>query len=177
MYYTLNLKNKTMKLSFTLLSILVVLSVLVPFFIFVFKGLNSKTKTKHKAEKLLLSNGLKYTMSETWNNKFMAFAENQNMLSYVHFKDEINVVKTIDLSQVKSCEIISDYQKGKDKASHLKHLDLKLQFVSSKKEALILSFFDADEAFIEDYEAKRIQNWHDIIETNLSKAITLKQAS
>ena len=116
-------------------------------------------------------------MSETCNNKFMAFAENQNMLSYVHFKDEINVVKTIDLSQVKSCEIISDYQKGKDKTSHLKHLDLKLQFVSSKKEALILSFFDADEAFIEDYEAKRIQNWHDIIETNLSKTSTLKQAS
>ncbi len=166
-----------MKLSFTLLAILVVLSVFVPFFIFIFKGLNNTSKTKHKAENLLKSNGFKYNLKEVWNNKFIGLTEDKKVLSYIAFKEEGNQVLNLNLAEIKSCEVISDYKIDKDKVSSLKHLDLKITFNLANKEVVMLSFFDTDEAYLEDYEARRAKNWQDVISDSLTRTTSLKQAS
>lgn len=166
-----------MKISFTLLAILVSLSVFVPFFIFIFKGLNNTTKTKHKAENLLKTNGFKYNLKEVWNNKFIGLTEDKKVLSYIAIKEDENQVYNFELSEIKSCEIICDYKKDVDKVTRLKHLDLKIWFYAPHKEAVILSFFDTDEAFTEDYEARRIENWKDIIDNNLKVTVNTKMAS
>ena len=175
--YTLNQNIKTMKISFTLLAILVTLSVFVPFFIFIFKGLNNTTKTKHKAENLLKSNGFRYNLKEVWNNKFIGLTEDKKVLSYVAFKPDENQVLNLELSEIKSCEVISDYKKDTDKVTRLKHLDLKISFYTPNKEAVVISFFDTDEAFDEDYETRRVDNWKDIIDNNLSYKTVTKLAS
>ena len=175
--YTLNQNIKTMKISFTLLAILVTLSVFVPFFIFIFKGLNNTTKTKHKAENLLKPNGFKYNLKEVWNNKFIGLTEDKKVLSYIAFKEDENQVFNLELSEIKSCEVISDYKKDIDKVTRLKHLDLKISFHTPNKEAVVISFFDTDEAFTEDYETRRIENWKDIIDNNLNVTIKAKMAS
>lgn len=82
-----------------------------------------------------------------------------------------------ELSEIKSCEVISDYKKDIDKVTRLKHLDLKIWFYTPNKEAVVISFFDTDEAFTEDYEARRIENWKDIIDNNLKVTVNAKMAS
>lgn len=166
-----------MKLSFTVLAILVVLSVVIPFLIFVFKGINNTTKTKQKAENLLKSNGFKYNLQEVWNTKFIGITQDKKVLSYIHFKDESETHLDINMDQIKHCEIVSDYRTDRDKVTRLKHLDLKITFNTSKKEAVLLSFFDTDEGFTEDYESRRIEKWHAIITSNLKHKIETKLAS
>lgn len=176
-FYTLNLKNKTMKISFTLLAILVVLSVVIPFLIFVFKGLNSTSKTKQKAENLIKSSNYKYEKTEVWNNKFIGITKDKTVFTYIHFKDENTIYKNINVSEIQSCESISNYKTDRDKVIRLKNLDLKISFKSNNKEPLLLCFYDTNEGFIEDYESRRIENWESIVKTELNKREAIKKAS
>ena len=77
-----------MKLSFTLIEILVVSSVFVPFLIFVYKGLNNTSKTKQKVEKITKLSGFNYKLKEVWNNKFIDLSEDHNMLTYIQFNSD-----------------------------------------------------------------------------------------
>ena len=83
----------------------------------------------------------------------------------------------LELSEIKSCEVISDYKKDIDKVTPLKYLGLKIWFYTPNKEAVVINFFDTDEAFTEDYEARRIENWKDIIDNNLKVTVKAKMAS
>lgn len=164
-----------MKLSLTVLEILVVSCVFVPFFIFIYKGLNSTSKTKNKAEKITKANGFNYKLKEVWNNKYIGLAEENNMLTYIQFNKEDDKIFNINLSKVKSCELISDYKKGKDKVTRLQYLGLRITFLSMQDEDKVLSFFNNQEAFMENYELQRIKKWHKLINSNIN--MDLKKAS
>ena len=166
-----------MKISFTLLATLVVLSVVIPFLIFVFKGLNSTSKTKQKAKNLLKSNNYKYNITEVWNNKFIGLTQDKTILTYIHFKEESTIYENINISEIQSCESISNYKTDRDKVTRLKKLDLKIVFKSDKKEPLLLCFYDSNQGFIEDYESRRIENWETIVKTEINKREVIKKAS
>lgn len=164
-----------MKLSFTLIEILVVSSVFVPFLIFVYKGLNSTSKTKHKAEKITKLSGFNYKLKEVWNNKFIGIAQDDNMLTYIQFNNDNHKIYNLKLSDIKSCELVTNYKIGKDKVTRLEYLDLKIAFHSFKKEEVTLHFFNTDDGYTEDYEMRRIENWNSIINDNINAS--LKKAS
>ena len=164
-----------MKLSFTLIEILVVSSVFVPFFIFIYKGLNSASKTKQKAEKITKLSGFVYKLKEVWVNKFIGLAEDDNMLTYIQFNEDKHKIFNLKLSEIKSCELITNYKTGKDKVTRLQYLDLKIAFYSSLNEEVILNFFNTNDGFTEDYEMLRVEKWNNIINKNIN--IALKKAS
>ena len=72
----------------------------IPFLIFVFKGINNTTKTKQKAENLLKSNGFKYNLQEVWNTKFIGLTQDKKVLSYIHYKDESETHLDINMDQI-----------------------------------------------------------------------------
>ena len=79
------------------------------------------------------------------------------------------------MSDIKSCELVTNYKTGKDKVTRLEYLDLKISFHSFKKEEVILHFFNTDDGYTEDYEMRRIENWNSIINSNINAS--LKKAS
>ncbi|MEP3837275.1 MAG: hypothetical protein ABJM36_06485 [Algibacter sp.] len=164
-----------MKISFTLLAVLVTLSVIIPFLIFVLKGLN--TSTKQEVEKLTKKNNLKYGFKEVWNNKFIGITTDKTMLTYIHLKSEDKRYENIELAAIKTCELVTNYKLDKNKTNHLIKLDLRIIFKSVNKNDLIINFFDTDEMYMENYEINRIKNWKDLISTNLPNTETLKKAS
>ncbi|MFV9549607.1 hypothetical protein [Algibacter sp. PT7-4] len=164
-----------MKISFTVLAILVTLSIIVPFLIFIFKGFN--TSTKKEVRKLAQQNGYKYDLKEVWNNKFIGITENKNTLTYITVQSENNTFINLNLSEISNCEVLTKYQTGSNKVSLLKQLDLKLSFKNTEKQDVLLNFFNTDETFMEDYELRRIKNWQDIITSNLSHNLVIKKAS
>lgn len=166
-----------MKIPLTLLEILVVASVFIPFFIFIYKGLTSTNSINKKAESLLKSNGLIYPLKEAWNNKFIGITEDKTTVTYISFKEEAPLLINFNRSEIIACELIADYKTDRDKVTRLKHLDLLVRFNEANKEAVTIKFYDSDEGFIEDYELQRIEKWQAIIESLITKGAALKRAS
>ncbi|XMO87783.1 hypothetical protein AAFN75_05725 [Algibacter sp. AS12] len=164
-----------MKISFTLLAILVTLSVIIPFLIFVLKGLN--TSTKKEVEKLTKQNNLKYGYKEVWNNKFIGITEDNTILTYIHLKAEDKQHENVELSEIKNCELVTNYKSDKSKMNQLIRLDLRLTYKLANKTELVINFFDTDEMYMENYEMNRVKNWKDLISNKLHNSEALKKAS
>lgn len=164
-----------MKISFTLLVILVISTIVVPFLIFILKGINSNAKKE--IYQLINQNNFKYDVKAIWNNKFIGISEDKNTLTYIHIKEENKQFTNIKLSHFKTCDIVANYKIDKNKVNQLKQLDLKLTYNTPDKKDLIIRFFDANETFMENYEMRRIEYWKTLISNNLNHALINKKAA
>jgi hypothetical protein len=163
-----------MKTSVSIISIILVLSVFLPFLYFIYNGLKNSNKISKKIEALVKANNIRYSIKDFWHNNFIGLSDDAKILTYIRVNDQIPINIEILLNELVQCDILHNYVKGRDKTIHLDRLDLKFLFKSSEKGTIILNFYNSNDDFAEDYELKRIEKWHQIIQESLTENITSK---
>ncbi|PKQ45646.1 hypothetical protein [Confluentibacter flavum] len=148
-----------MKTSLVIISALLILSVFVPFAIFIYNGAKNTMSVKKQSQLLIKNNGIIYGAKEIWRKNFIGISTDKTILTYMHFKEDKPLIRNISLRDIKQCNIIGNYKNSTNKAVALKNLDLELVYYSSQPNTLI-NFFNIDNDLSEDFELQRIENWH-----------------
>lgn len=171
------LKTNTMKISIILISTILTLSVFFPLLLFIYNGFRNTSSIKNKITSLLKNNGIMYTDKEVWHHNFIGISEDKKTLTYIHFNDNKPKITTIDLTEIKECNILKTHINGKEKLISLQNLDLAFVYKTSNKPNEIINFFNLDEDLGEDYELQRAEKWHKLIFNAIPKQRLIKEAS
>lgn len=167
-----------MKTSLVVISTLLVLSVFVPFIIFIYNGAKNTVSIKKQSLLLIKNNGIVYSEKDVWRKNFMAISNDNKILTYINFKQDKPFVNNISLIDVKQCHIIKNYNSNStNKVTSLKSLDLEFIYKSSSKPNVIINFFNIDNDLSEDFELQRIEKWHALIKNAISEPQQVKIAS
>ena len=166
-----------MKISIAVISTLLILSVFVPFIIFIYNGSKNKISVKKQSNLLIKDNGIVYAVKEIWRKNFIGISSDNKVLTYIHFKHDVPFIVNISLIEVKQCHIIGNYKNSGNKAISIKNLDLELVFKSAGKSNLILPFFNIDDDLSEDFELQRVENWQAFIKKAITEPEIVRMAS
>jgi hypothetical protein len=166
-----------MKTSLIIISALIILSVLAPFIIFIYNGAKTTNSVKKQSNLLIKDNGIIYGSKEIWRKNFIGISNDDKILTYIHFKQDIPFITNISLIEVKQCHVVGNYKNGENKAISIKNLDLELVFKSAGKPNLTIPFFNIDEDLSEDFELQRIENWQALIKKAVVEPQQVKMAS
>jgi hypothetical protein len=165
-----------MKTSLVIISTLLVLSVLVPFIIFIYKSSTNTTSIKKQAQTLLKASGIVYSQTEAWRKNFIGISNDKSVLTYISFKEDKPLINNISLPDIKQCNIIKNYHNN-GANSGLKNLELEFVTKSTPKSVVSINFFNIDEDLREDFELPRIEKWHQLIKDALAEQVENKMAS
>ena len=166
-----------MKISLILISILLILSVFFPLFLFIYNGFKNTSNIKKRMNSIIKNIGISYAEKEIWHHNFIGISNDKTKITYVHFKTDQPTISTIDLTEIKECHILKSQVKEKEKVIRLKNLDLEFIYKASNKPNVIINFFNLDEDLSEDYELKRVEKWQQIIKMSLPEQAIIKKAS
>lgn len=167
-----------MKASLIIISSILVLSVFVPFLLFIINGSKKTNSIKKQASTLLKDNGIIYSLKDIWRKNFMGISNDNNTLTHIQFNSEkTGVVTDINLKDVKQCNIVKSYHSHANKTASLKNLALEFVYKSSNKPNSTINFFNIDEDLSEDYELQRIEKWHTLIKNAITEPQQVKIAS
>ena len=166
-----------MKISLIIISCILVLSVFVPFLLFVLNGTTNTGNIKKQINTLLKDNGIIYRLKDIWRKNFIGISNDDNTLTHIQFNSEkTSVVTHIDLKDVKQCNVIKNCNNNASKTPTLKNLALEFVYKSNKPNTTV-NFFNIDEDLSEDYELQRIEKWHTLIKNIITVPQQVKMAS
>ncbi len=160
-----------MNTSLLIVSIILVCSVFLPFFLIDRTGKSAAGHRKKQFKMATAKNKLTLSEQEIWGKSFIGIDQNQRKLLFMNVEGEAQLEKLIDLNLVRDCKINTTYKKSTLKNHHemiLLTLDLEIHYIKSEKVEL-LNFFDIDCPYKEDYELNRAEKWKGIINANTVK--------
>lgn len=167
-----------MNTSLILISTLLVLSVFLPFLLFIYNSAKNTKSIKYQANELIKNKDITYNAKETWRKNFIAISNASNIITSIQFgADTSQIIIDINLNDVKACNIIKNYSQGTNKSPSLHNLGLEFIYKASGKPHTPIPFFDIDEDLTEDFELQRIEKWHELIKNALNNTNTMKMAS
>lgn len=166
-----------MKTSLVIISTLLILSVLVPFAIFIFNSSKTSVRIKKQSQSLLKSNGIVYDTTEIWRNNFIGMSNDKKTLTYINFSKDIPALINISLEDIKQCNIVRGFNTGSNNSQSLKNLELEFVSKSGTKSNTSINFFNIDEDLREDFEMPRIEKWQQLVKSALTEQSVNKMAS
>lgn len=168
-----------MKISMMVIIIVTTLFCLLPYVWFIMSGQTSIKKKEKQFIKIIKDLNLSFEIKEQWNNNFIGFCQQKNVLIFIKLNNQEHKLFNIELKQIKSCQILATAQtlvKDNKSVSKLRGLDLEL-IMQANQAPLILNFYDSNEEFTEDLELKRAQKWESLINQNTLKPIVPPKAA
>jgi hypothetical protein len=160
-----------MNTSLLIVSIILVSSVFLPFFLIDRSGKSAAGHRKKLFKLAIAKNKLALSDQETWGKSFIGIDRNQRKLLFMNVEGKEQVEKLIDLNNIRDCKINTIYKKSTVKNHHetiLLKLDLELHYFKSAK-VEVLNFYDIDAPYKEDYEMIRAEKWKAIINAHAAK--------
>lgn len=163
-------KNNTMKLSVIIIDLILILSISLPYYLFIRAGRNGK-KTRNKTINHINRNkGILPNIQEQWGNYYIGIDSLENSLIYIQFSNQEAVEKLILLDKVRDCSLIQEFKrikKGKGKEDVLNYLAIELRYHHPATQATRVDFYDAAAMTGEDYEMQRAGKWLGVIKEHL----------
>jgi hypothetical protein len=144
------------------ISLILVASVFLPFFLIDSAGRKGVKKMKKESRAEVLARKLNITEQEIWGNSFIGIARDQQKLLFIKFAEPEKVVSEIALEMVKNCEVeslLGTLKSGNKKEKVLERLDLKLSLRGTPPSTVTLNFYDSDGIYKEDFEQARAEKW------------------
>jgi hypothetical protein len=160
-----------MNTSLLIISIILVSSVFLPFFLIDRSGKSAAGHRKKQFKLAIAKNHLALSEQEIWGNSFIGIDQQQKKLLFMKVGNENQLEKLIDLNNIRDCKIITEYKKSTVK-NHKEMLLLKLDLeVRDLKGTAVdvLNFFDIDGPYKEDYEMNRAEKWKGLINAHVVK--------
>lgn len=162
-----------MNTSFIIVCLIVVGSVLIPFFLFASSGQRVRKEMETKIKQVVNKNKLNISESEIWGNTYIGIDTAQRKLIFLKLTASEILEQLVDLNTLKECHIMEKRNSAKNKKSQLlEKLDLEILLKNS--EPIRLNFYDIDQMHQEDFELQRIQKWKAILFSSISSG---KQAA
>ena len=166
-----------MKTSVVILSIILTLSVFLPFLYFILNGTKNTASTKKRINAALKDSGINYSLKEIWRKNFIGMSNDYKILTNVYFETGNIMITHINIAEIKQCQVVKNYNYDKKRITGLKDLYLEIAFKSTNKPNVIINFFNVDADLIEDFELQRIEKWQKLITDAVSEQRLLKMAS
>ncbi|WP_445733543.1 hypothetical protein [Mariniflexile sp.] len=166
-----------MKTSVVILSIILTLSVFLPFLYFILNGTRNTVSTKKLINSSLKDSGIVYGLKEIWRKNFIGISNDHKILTNVYFETGHPIIININIAEIKQCHVVKNYNYDKKKITGLKNLHLEISYKSSGKSNTIINFFDVDTDLIEDFELQRIEKWQKLIADAILEQHAFKMAS
>lgn len=141
--------------------LVVVLSVVVPFSLFIWIDKSGKTKKKKKFENIANAQNLKLSTAEFWNNSCVGYDEKENTLIYINTQNTETKFQKVELDDVRKCainKITKDYKNGDKHYSEMSQLDLEFVFVSNVA-PMKITLYSTNEGFSQNQEIVRAEKW------------------
>ncbi|HXJ99570.1 MAG TPA: hypothetical protein VNJ50_12030 [Gelidibacter sp.] len=148
-------------LSLNIVMLAVVLCIVVPFLLFIWVDKSTKQKKRRKFLDIAHQQSLKLSVVEYWNNSFIGYDENENILIYMNSSGPEMKFQKIDLDDVRKCTInktTTEYKNGDRYYTEMSRLDLDITFVSNTAPERI-TLFTIDDVFSENQEMQRAEKW------------------
>ena len=169
-----------MELELVIISLVLVASVFLPFFIIDFSGKSGIAQMKKRFKSELVKNNLKLTDQENWGDTFIGVDREQKKMLFMKFSEVDPIFHLIDLSKIQACEIDSKIASVKTKVKKeniLQQLNLKISSMDTKNPEVILNFYDWEGIYGEDFEMARAEKWKTIIKSLMNTIATGKRAA
>lgn len=166
-----------MKTSLVIISTLLVLSVLVPFILFIYNSSKTSVRIKKQSQSLLKSNGIVYDTTEIWRKNFIGISNDKKTVTYINFSKDIPAIINISLEDIKQCNIVKGFNTGSNNSQSLKNLELEFVSKSGQKSNASINFFNIDDDLREDFEMPRIEKWQQLVKSALTDQSANKMAS
>ncbi|MCM4167512.1 hypothetical protein KCTC52924_00989 [Arenibacter antarcticus] len=160
------LKNKKMNNSMTLISVLLVLAVVIPFLVLNSSGKGEAKTIANRIKEFAKEAHLKFDQKESWGNRFIAIDKTRKILVFSRIVNGEVVINEVPMDQVEKSTIQKATKMVKTnsgKENVLQKLDLEITYFAHHEKALLLNFYDIDQIYTEDYELKRAEKWNVII--------------
>ena len=154
-----------MKISESVVTILITILGILPFIWFTYIGRKNFGKSKKAIKEITKSEGLTLNEKEAWNYNFIGIDNSKGRLLFIKVKSTGNEVVNIDLNTIKTCQIdrsTRDYKRENKTETELQKLNLELMF-HTKESNIVLNFYDINEQLSEDLELKRAEKWQALI--------------
>lgn len=149
-----------MEIPMYLVSLLLIGSVFLPFYLFNAAGKSERKKLKNKIEQIIAKNGLSISASETWGIRHIGVDPIKKKLLFVKIYPTENSIQLVDLFSVKEYQFLEKrkvvtIENRKERV--LEQLDL--QVLLKNGNMILLNFYTTAENQGEDFEVRRIEKW------------------
>lgn len=160
------------------ISLIMVVCVFLPFFLFPIIGVIGKSKLAKKFEQEAKKFNLKIENKESWNLNLIGTDIIQNKLLFVQQRDKDFIVEVIDLNIVKSCNLLPEILQVKNNGkleNRLQRVDIELYMIQHEGKKL-LNLYDYEHNYAQDLEMKHAEKWNEIIQKQLVQRYLKKTA-
>tara|TARA_R110002050_G_scaffold278045_4_gene423995 strand:- start:1454 stop:1960 length:507 start_codon:yes stop_codon:yes gene_type:complete len=164
-----------MDTTMTLIDVIIVASIFLPFILLNRIGNGKKKKLLKQFSELASKNGLKITEKEFWANAHIGIDGAKGIVLFMRSENDSLEGELVDLNNVKECKVITSVKSPRakhTKQNTLEKVDLHICYKGKGSSTEVLNFYDHNRIYSEDLEVKRAEKWKKLIETNLSPSIT-----
>ena len=165
-------KNNTMKLSVIIIDLILILSISLPYYLFIHAGRKGRQGRKKIINKIIQTQGILPNIQEQWGNSYIGIDSLGNSLIHIRFLNQGTAEKIIPLDKVRDCSLIKEFkriQHGKGKEDVLNLLAIELLYHNPKTPSERVILYDAASMTGEDYEMQRAEKWLGFIKEHLKQ--------
>ena len=158
-----------MKISMSVITVITLLFCLIPYIWFILAEINTNKKAEKQFKEALNRKNVFLSIQEQWKNNIIGFDASKNFLVFLTINSYETSFLTIELSALKSCQIIQqtrNFMKDKKNEIELQSLHLELTFLT-EREPVFLNFYDCNVEYHEYYELRRAEKWQTLIEQSM----------
>ncbi len=166
-----------MKIDTNVVNAVILLLVLVPYALFIFKAKHETSSLKKKFDHLAQLNNLNLEWLDSWNRNLVGIDIKKNKLLLVQQIDAV-VVHVVDLRTIGNSSILSEYKyinKRSRKDEILQIIILRLEGVDGEITDIIL--YDHNRSYCQENELLHAQKLNEVIQNLLSFKPTISSAA
>lgn len=161
-------KNNTMKLPIIIIDLILILSISLPYYLFIHAGRKGRQGRKKIIDKIIQTQGMLPNIQEQWGDSYIGIDSLENSLIHIQFLNQGAVEKRIPLDKVCDCSLIQESKRiGKGKEDVLILLAIEFRYRHPKTPAARVVFYDSAAMTGEDYEMQRAEKWLGFIKEHL----------
>lgn len=158
-----------MKIDIIFVHFAVVAAVAIPYILFILAAARPRKHLKLLFNKEAVALGLNFDQVDRWNSNFIGIDKtHQKVLFVQRIKEEVSV-QLIDLKTLKKSILLHQTRTvkiNKKNEEILQKVELELYMYNGDKK--IISFFDSDLTYYQDYEMRNAEKWSKIIQGSIS---------
>lgn len=154
-----------MKIDIIFVHFAVVAAVAIPYILFILAAARQRKHLKLRFNREAKALDLKLDRVDRWNSNIIGIDKSRQKVLFVQRKREEIAVQLIDLKSIKSSLLL--HQTGTVKINKknediLQKVELELSMYNGDKQ--MISFYDCDMTYYQDYEMKNAEKWSQIIQ-------------
>ena len=168
-----------MKIDIMIVSVILVLLVVLPFFLLPLIQMRGNKKLQKKFLEEALKQNLNIDLKEIWNLNMIGVDTVQKKLLFVQQQKDGFVSECIDLSRMQSSQVIittSQIKRNRKPEEVLQRTDIEFS-PNYGEEKKLLNLFNQDLNFVQDLEVKHAEKWNSLVQKYFSSRPFLKRTA